>query len=202
MPCRSGCRTAGPARGRPCRPPAPRRTRSPHRPGACPRSPRVGRRCRGAAGSRHGRGKPRSPGRRRWPAAAAAAPRSARGRAGRVPVVVSPWPSGRWGSHPRPPARRRTPAERGSGWRRWRPSSGRADRRGRPRRRRGRRRPGRCRGCGGRRRVAGRPPGMSRRCGGPVLGAQVALERGREVYARGCHTAKRTTHLCAVGALC
>jgi len=37
---------------------------------------------------------------------------------------------------------------------------------------------------------------------GLVLGAQVALERGREVYARGCHTAKRTTHLCAVGALC
>jgi hypothetical protein len=105
-PCRSGCRTAGPARGRPCRPPAPRRTRSPHRPGACPRSPRVGRRYRGAAGSRRGRGEPRSPGRRRWPAAAAAAPR-----------------------------------------------------------RRGRRRPGRCRGCGGRRRVAGRPSGRSRRCG-------------------------------------
>jgi hypothetical protein len=40
------------------------------------------------------------------------------------------------------------------------------------------------------------------RAGGLALGAQVALEGGREVYAGGCPTAKRTARLCAVGPLC
>jgi hypothetical protein len=38
--------------------------------------------------------------------------------------------------------------------------------------------------------------------GGLALGAQVALERGREVYARGAIPTKSSVRLCAVGPLC